>query len=224
LRIVARASASAHRAQSLGVEDWFMQKNYWLLASALSVASAIYDVSLVSAQRFGGPDEFAKLDSDGDGTVTVAELEAGFLARWTATDSNQDGKVTVDEFEAQSAARERERFAKQDTNSNGLLERSEVSRMPDEVFTKLDTDGSGTLTQAELAAGRPDHGGKGPGFGGHGLRGDTDNDGAVSKAEATAEAAKIAARMDADGDGKITQEELASGHGGHHAGPPPATD
>jgi hypothetical protein len=54
------------------------------------------------------------------------------------------------------------------------------------------------------------------------LPGDADKDGAVTKAEATAGVAKMAARIDANSDGTLTKDELGRGcrgHGRHHRSP-----
>ena len=189
-----------------------MTKNKWLLVSVLSVVSG---VGGLAAAQPGGSGRFEKLDTNGDGVVTSAEMQTGLLERWTKADSNQDGKVTAEEMKAQFAAHKQERFGKRDSNGNGVLERTEVEKMPADVFTKLDADKSGTLSPAELASGHFEHGGKGPGGEHKGLPGDADNDGSVTKAEAVAGAQKLVAHMDKNGDGSLTKDELGHGRGGH---------
>jgi hypothetical protein len=164
-----------------------MKNKKWLLASALSALAAMSTAGNLATAQQGGPIQLESVDTNGDGTVTVAELVASLLTRWTESDTNQDGKVTADELKAQRTAEQLARFAKEDTNGNGVLERSEVAHMPDAMFAKLDADASGTLTQAELENGHPGPKGRGPDGGGRGVPGDTDHDGAVSQAEATAE-------------------------------------
>lgn len=190
-----------------------MTKNKWLL---VSVVSALAGVGVAAAQP-GGRDHFAKMDANGDGVVTTTEVQASFLERWTKSDVNKDGKVTADEFKASHAQHGQEHFAKLDTNQNGVIERTEISKMPEEHFSRIDTDKSGTLSQAELVAGRPQHHGKGrQGHELRGLPGDADNDGAVTKTEAVAGAQKFTQKLDANSDGKLTQDELAKkGHGWH---------
>ena len=190
-----------------------MTKNKWLLVSVLSAVSSV--AGLAAAQP-GGAGHFAKMDTNADGVVTAAELQARALARWTESDANKDGKVTADEMKAQCTAHKQERFTKRDTNGNGTLERAEVQKMPEAVFTKLDTDKSGTLSQAELASGPHKHGDQGPRGEGRALRGDVDQDGAVTQAEALAGVTKKLARMDANGDGTLTQDELGHGRRGRH--------
>lgn len=175
---------------------------------SLSVLSALVGVSVAAAQP-GHEGHFAKLDTDGDGVVSTAELEAGALARFTKADANGDGKVTRDELSAARAAHHKERFDKRDQNGNGQLERSEVARMPDAWFARLDTDKNGALSPAELAAGKPQRGDDGA----KRLPGDVDNDGVVTKAEAVTSAQQLAQKLDQDGDGKLTKEELGRFHG-----------
>jgi EF hand domain-containing protein len=198
-----------------------MTKKEWLLVSLFSVAGS---VGVASAQA-GGP-HFAKLDQNADGTVTTAEFEAGLLARFTESDTNGDGKVTADELKTARAAHGQAHFAKQDANGNGVLERSEVAKMPDALFTKLDVDNSKTLSAAELESGHPGGGhGKGPHEGQErGLPGDADRDGTLTKAEAVADAQKLAKRIDANSDGKLSADELQHARPGpqHHHGEKPA--
>ncbi len=193
-----------------------MTKNKLLLVSVLS---ALTGVGVAAAQPGDGEHRFEKLDTNSDGVVTTAEFEAGLLTRWTNSDADKDGKVTADEFKAQFKQHAQERFTKLDANNDGVLERSEVAKMPDAIFTKIDADKSGTLSQAEMQNAHPK---RGP-MGMHGdkwLPGDADRDGVVTKAEATAGAQDLAKKLDANGDGKLTKDELAHGHGfgprGHH--------
>lgn len=189
-----------------------MTKNKLLLVSVL----ASLGVASVAAAHPGQGEHFRKLDSNGDGTVTTAELEQGALARWTRSDTNKDGKVTAEEFEAQFAAHKQERFTKHDTNGDGQLERGELAKLPEERFTALDADKNGKLSQAELAAMHP-MGKKGKaGLGkGKGLPGDANGDGAITKAEALTGVQQMSKKLDANGDGKLTQDELSRGHGMH---------
>lgn len=118
----------------------------------------------------GGPGEgrgaqliemFDTLDADKSGTLSLAELEAGRKAEFAAADTNSDGNLSADELSARALARFQERLA----------ERTQA------MLDNMDNDGNGSLSEAEL--------GTGPGER-HFARIDTDNDGAISKAEAEA--------------------------------------
>jgi Ca2+-binding EF-hand superfamily protein len=183
----------------------------WLVVSMISTLAGVG----VAAAQPGK--HFEKLDTNGDGTVTTAEFQAGALARWTEADANKDGKVTADEFKAMHDAHKQERFASKDANADGLLQRSEVERMPEEFFTKLDANKDGALSKDEMAS-MKDHG-KGQEEGKvRPLPGDENDDGVVTKEEAVAGSQKWAKKIDANGDGTLTKEELFKvrpHHGGH---------
>jgi hypothetical protein len=185
-----------------------MQKKAWILVSLFSVAG-----SVGSAAAQPGP-HLAKLDTNGDGAVSAAEFEAGALARFAASDANGDGKVTADELTVARTKHAEARFAEEDANDNGVLERSEVTKMPDALFAKLDADSSQTLTKAELEQAHPGKHAKGP----RGVPGDENQDGTVTKDEAVAHAKRMVKRIDANGDGVLSADELARGHGHAHRG------
>lgn len=104
---------------------------------------------------------FDTLDADKDGKVTFAEMEAHRKAEFTAADTNADGALNAEELSAHQMARMQER----------MVERTQM------MLDNMDNDGNGSLSIDEL--------GEGPGQR-HFARIDTDNDGAISKAEAEA--------------------------------------
>lgn len=104
---------------------------------------------------------FDAMDADRDGKVTLAELQAHRKAEFAAADSNGDGVLSPEELSAHQLARMQARMA----------ERSQA------MLDRMDSDGNGNLSEDEM--------GEGPGER-HFARLDTDNDGAISKAEAEA--------------------------------------
>lgn len=123
-------------------------------------------------------------------------------------DANKDGKVTL----AEAKAAEQTRFASIDTNKDGRLTTEEL--------------------EAHHAAMRSAHPGRGNA---HDERGDkrgqrhgerffkkvdANADGAIDAGESAAMAQKMFARMDDDGDGVLTKDELGRGGdcGGHKRG------
>jgi Ca2+-binding EF-hand superfamily protein len=176
----------------------------------LSAVATLAGASLASAQPNGGAKRFEKLDANGDGVVTLQEMEAGALARFAKADANKDGKVTAEERRAAFEAHKRERFAKRDANGNGLLERSEVERMPEKWFAKLDANGDGALSQDELR--NMPHKGRGKHF--KGARGgEGAGDRTITKAEVSAKVKERFQKLDKNGDGRLTQDELKRGKG-----------
>ena len=204
-----------------------MTKNKWL---CMYVVSALSGASAAAAQAHGSPHDLEKLDANADGVITSAEFETAAVDRFSKSDTNHDGKVSADEMKAgfgdpkmAAVMHESDMFTKSDANHDGKLDKGELPKMPAAMFKKLDTDKSGALSAAEMQK-HPDMQGK-PAGGMHpehemkGLPGDANNDGALTKPEAQAEAQKMFKQLDANGDGKLSKEELAKMHGAHGEGP-----
>ena len=91
-----------------------------------------------------------------------------------------------------------------DTNGDGKISQAEFTAMMDQRFTRMDKNGDGFITADELG----DMAGRGPGGGV--MAADTDHDGKVSHAEFTALAAARFTKLDANGDGQITPDEMSA--------------
>ena len=117
-----------------------------------------------------------------------------------------------------SAGAQDSRFARADTDRNGALSRAEVDRgLPGIAphFDEIDRNRDGSLTPEELRAWSADRKGeqrKGEGgFAEHFRRADTNGDGALSRAEVDKALPRLGGkfdRVDANHDGKLTQDEL----------------
>ena len=111
-----------------------------------------------------------------------------------------------------------ERLRAADANGDGLLSRTEVAALPRlaERFDAIDANKDGQISFEELKAARvamrADRMAKMI------ARADTDGDGKVSRAEALAKATERFDRVDADKDGFLTAEELAAARRGHRHG------
>ena len=145
-----------------------MNKTFLTLSAAVLALTGTAAI----AQHRGGEN----LDTDGDGRITLAEMQATSAARFARMDANGDGVLNADDRAAVGA----EMFAQADTDGNGELTAAEMkaahearkanrpergdradrrgrrggdrsARMA-EHFAKADTDQSGGLSQAELAA------------------------------------------------------------------------
>jgi hypothetical protein len=159
----------------------------------LNAAIAIACLSLAAgaagaAETPAGPppeERWNALDTDGDGSLSRAEAEAGApgLARnFERFDKDGDGRLTREEIQAQRAqmreqarARADERWAQADTNGDGAIDLAEAQTgMPRaaENFDRLDADGNGLLSREELRQGmrqhRAEHMQRGPGTKGAG--------------------------------------------------------
>ena len=114
---------------------------------------------------------FEDIDANGDGGVSLAEVEtfmdAQRAARFAAADTNGDGGLSIDEMTAAVSAERAERMAER------LTERLE----------KVDANGDGLLQADEIAAARDDRGRRGPSPERMFERADADADGVLSAAE-----------------------------------------
>ena len=117
-----------------------------------------------------------------------------------------------------------------DLNKDGAIEQSEFQTARDKWFAELDTNKDGFVAadelkafgdkmHAEWAKKHGDQAANKPADGKHGdftqrilERVDTDKDGKISKAEFDAEGAKLFAKLDENGDGKIAQNEMPQRH------------
>ena len=155
----------------------------------LALAGAVLVSGLATgAMAQMGPDDggrgprmaemFAAMDADSDGKVTQEELTAHRAAMFTAADSNGDGSLSAEEL----AARELARF---------------TETLPDRAARMLerqDANGDGSLSADEIGEGPMED---------HFARIDTDDDGAISKAEAEAAAERFGERRGKHKHGKM---------------------
>ncbi|HYE47465.1 MAG TPA: hypothetical protein VEA44_16995 [Caulobacter sp.] len=130
----------------------------YLIAGVMLVLSA----SVACAQPGKG---VGRVDSNGDGKVTLAEFKAARAGQLMRMDADKDGKLSKAEFQAGSAARADKAgkapkgdgsrmFGMVDGNGDGFLDRGELGKMAERRFGRMDADGDGALTPAELQAGR----------------------------------------------------------------------
>lgn len=140
---------------------------------------------------FGGFD-FAAVDTDKDGKITQAEMQAWRAAEVAGVDADKDGKLSADELKAMQMKRMEERATdmatkmveRMDADGDGLLSAAELAARPGPamMFDRIDADGDGAVTEEEIAAARAammDRVGEGHGRGrgegrdghGHGMRG-----------------------------------------------------
>ncbi|WP_349360012.1 hypothetical protein [Stappia sp.] len=175
-----------------------------------------------------------RFDTDGDGKLTQAEIDAVTAGMFGAADADASGGVTLPEFKTafarEFADRKVRAFQRMDRDGDDALTRAEYdrmtarmeSRMDDDdddrrgwrkrwsgkrggMMTHYDTDGDGTVTPQEIAAARA------------ALFGDADQnaDGALSLDEfesvwvamADGRMVRMFQRLDRDGDLTITEAE-----------------
>jgi hypothetical protein len=217
-----------------------------VLGSSLAIGGSVFAGTALAGDgpscgdgkaAHGPTARFAELDGNKDGKVTLAELTASRESWLARVDTNKDGVASTDELKAGFEAKKQERldkmFASQDENKDGLLARTE-SPMPSAWFERADQNHDGALTRAELSDaskhGKPGRerrsavdgkAGAERKLGHAGL--DGNGDGKVDRAEVGQAAARQLARLDRNGDGSLTSDELGRGrghgHGRHHRAP-----
>jgi Ca2+-binding EF-hand superfamily protein len=109
-----------------------------------------------------------------------------------------------------------ERLKAADTNGDGMISREEAKALPRlaKHFDEIDANKDGQITADEMRAHRQST------RGAHWKKLDTDGDGRISKAEAEANAPRLAERfaeLDANHDGFLSPDELKAAHGRRHA-------
>lgn len=207
----------------------------WIAAAAALIVTPELALAQSPAAPRGGP--LARFDADGDGKITLAEVDAvaqaevaafdadgdeqltlkelregAAAARFKALDADGDGKVTLAEFQAQPAGGRRgvRMLPVRDEDRDGKLSLSELTAMARRLFEVADADANGELTTEELAQARPGDRRFGRrGEGGDGEQGQGGRRGSEGRERPSAE--EVFGRLDADRDGSLTADELKGG-------------
>jgi len=130
----------------------------YLIAGAMLALSA----GVACAQPAKGA---ARMDSNGDGKVSLAEFKTARSTQMMRLDADGDGKVSKTEFQARGAkAAEKSgkapkgdgsrMFSMLDANTDGFLDKAELAKMAERRFGRMDADGDGSLSATELQATR----------------------------------------------------------------------
>lgn len=117
--------------------------------------AAVAAAALIGGAAHAGPGKFSKADKDGDGRVSVEEIDErhrDFLAR---ADADKDGYITEAEMEAMHETRKAAMKAKlfPDADKNGYVDRREYEDAARARFSELDKNGDGRLSEEEMRAG-----------------------------------------------------------------------
>ncbi len=144
------------------------------LATATLITLAGLGLGTVAiAGQHGPKPSFEMLDTNGDGSVTMEELQAKGAAKFAETDLNGDG--FLDAGEMLQAAKEHagkrgehggrpmpgaekvdemagKILGRMDSNGDGKISKAEAKGPFARAFDKIDTDGDGMLDSAELKA------------------------------------------------------------------------
>lgn len=164
----------------------------------------------------GGNPDRPRLDTNGDGSVDLAEIQATrpdfAVEEFNAADANRDGLLSRDEMRAAHDKVRQHRNL--DTDGDGSFSLTEMQQahpgLTQEQYAAFDADKDGKLTRSELKQG----------FGREMFtRLDQDASGGISLAEMQSHHSSATqedfSKLDQDGNGQLSQDELRAGHEKH---------
>ena len=175
-------------------------------------------VGLFSALHFNAaaaPDNLAKFDLNGDSYIDKTEFLSAANQKFSEMDANANGVVTKDEREAfrtlKREMRAQNKFSKTDANADGVITQQEYDAARAERSDKREARRAEHQAQRE-ARGESQRGQRdGKRHERTRFQPDANDDGVIDVAEHTAAAEHKFARMDKDGDGVLSQDELKRG-------------
>lgn len=125
------------------------------------LSSAIGFVFLAQGAAAQDRPDFATLDLNGDGVVSLEEMQGAGDARFSAADSDGDGLLSSEELSALANERAADRVARMlerlDTNEDGSLSQREIEvvqrgrgEMSERMFNRIDADDDGAISEEEF--------------------------------------------------------------------------
>ncbi|MEZ5960036.1 MAG: hypothetical protein R3C30_06360 [Hyphomonadaceae bacterium] len=204
-------------------------RKIWLAAAGAAVLAA-GACGFAQAQSGPGADGarhgIFQSDSNSDGVLTRAEFDAGRAAQFARLDADSNGQLTREEMRAGHGERgHRSRRGHRggpdggglrgaDANNDGNITRDEFLARPIAMFERLDANHNGVIEASE----RPQRPERNAQNGERRQRADRPNpdangDGSFSREEFAAMGAGMFERLDANNDGRVTQEEAQAARG-----------
>lgn len=121
---------------------------------------------------------FKRIDTDKDGKLSLAELQAHRATEFAGADANGDGSLDAGElsdrmmarFQEKLPARAQHMIDNHDNDGNGLVSADEMGQGPaEDHFARIDTDNDGAISKEEAEAAVQHRKKRGHGWGmGHG--------------------------------------------------------
>lgn len=145
-------------------------------------AALVLTAADVQAKPRGERMDFATLDANSDGQLSMEELQAQGQARFAAADTDGNGSLSAEELTAASEGRRANRIERMmerlDANEDGELSQEELAAAregrgdrAERMFERADEDGDGLISEEEFEAAKE----RGRG-GRHGGKDDSGND------------------------------------------------
>ena len=205
-------------------------RNAGLVALPMAVISICAFAQAADPPASGGRANFAlraiqKMDTNGDGRVSLDEYLAAATVHFKSLDSQNKGSIDAADLASSKMAlmridhRANALVKRLDTAGNGYVTQDEFVAAAQKRFARLDKNGDGKLTPDELGS-RDRHGadsstGAAPGKGAQAASKrfaaiDTNHDGVVTLDEYVAAAQARFAKLDLQHNGKVTASEIAS--------------
>lgn len=159
-----------------------------VLMAGIAAALVLTSVE-VNAKPGGQRVDFETLDVNGDGQISMEEIEAQGAARFAAADTNGDGVLSAEEMTAaadeRAASRVTRMIERLDTDEDGAISQEEMAAAQERrggdraerMFERADADGNGTISEEEFEAAKERRGDRSGRGGKKGPRNDNSNDG-----------------------------------------------
>jgi len=154
-------------------------KKTLLSAGIVAIALSGFAGTAMAQSKKGGEKmrpTFEQLDANGDGSITMEDLQARGEARFAEADTNNDGNLSKEEILASQSRAKEDRvermIEKRDANGDGQLSLEEMAPKSAEdggrgkdrgerMFKRLDTNEDGAISKAEFDEGMAKHGKRG---------------------------------------------------------------
>ncbi|MGO4447667.1 EF-hand domain-containing protein [Phyllobacterium sp. TAF24] len=111
---------------------------------------AVLSLSLAAPAAMAAP----KADTNGDGTISLAEYQTAARTRLFKLDTDGDGKLSLEEWLKRPAPKNAKRdpaavFNRLDTNHDGFIDAAEMDIVSKKRFERLDKNSDGQLSKEE---------------------------------------------------------------------------